>query len=298
MSEQSSAKPQPPEETGLDKALRQSSGVIKILFLGMVFAYVAFHWSDLSLWLSTITHGEAFGIKFDRVAAEQKVDALDLKSISRSDRSFAQGAVARAARVGSAVAGARVLWLDTNLPNNVAERQVLEAMNIGVQRALSVDDAERLALQAVVDKEPYDLIISNVGRDPGPGPLTKCPVYFSRVPAEVSWSGTLAEFNASQNTSPRAGFAFAEWLATNEVTANVYMQLERPRLIFYTAINGGIASTICARIVTNYADILLQNVVSALEESRWAKLPPIPTSKATQTGSGHSGKSETDEASR
>jgi hypothetical protein len=239
----------------------------------MVFVCVAFHWSDLSAWLSTITHGEAFGIKFDREAAKQKVDALDPKAISPSGASFAQGAVARAARVGSAVAGARVLWLDTNLPNNVSERQVLEAMNISVQRALSVNDAEHLAEQAVIDAEPYDLIISNVGRDPGPGPLTKCPVYFSQLPVGVPWSGTLAEFNVSENTSPRAGFAFAEWLATNEHTANVYMQPERRKLIFYSATNGGIASTVCARIITNYADILLHHVVSALEESRWAKLP-------------------------
>src|SRR5260370_36736805 len=146
MSEQTSAKPQPPEETGLDKALRQSSGVIKILFLGMVFAYVAFHWSDLSLWLSTITHGEAFGIKFDRVAAEQKVDALDLKSISRSDRSFAQGAVARAARVGSAVAGGRGLWPRYQLAKHGSQREGAGAPdNAGVARAIVCDDQRRAA---------------------------------------------------------------------------------------------------------------------------------------------------------
>ena len=171
MGDQNPPKPPLPEETPIDRALRQSSAVIKVIFFGMVLAYVAFHWSDLSAWLSTITHGEASGIKFDRVAAEQKSRGAQFKTISRSDREVCSaGAVARAARVGSAVAGARVLWLDTNLPNNVAERQVLEAMNINVQRALSVNDAERLAQQSVVDGEPYDLIISNVGGDSGSGP--------------------------------------------------------------------------------------------------------------------------------
>jgi hypothetical protein len=270
-------------ETWIDGLLRQAMSLIRIAFLLLLFLYVAFHWPDLSNWLSSITHGEAFGIKFDRNAAEQKVDALQPKSISQKDRMFAQGAVARAARVGAAVAGARILWLDTNLPNNVAERQILETMNIGVQRALSLVDAENLARQAVADKEPFDLIISNVSSNDGPGPLVKCPVAYSEVPAGMTFSGTLAAFNAQQNSSPRMGFAFAEWLASNADTADAYMRPEQPRLIFYSGSNGGIVSTICARIVTNYADILLQNIVSALEESRWTKLPPLPTSKPDST---------------
>ena len=89
------------------------------------------------------------------------------------------------------------------------------------------------------------------------------PVIFSQASAEPPWSRTLAEFNVLQNTSPRMGFAFAEWLASNKATASVYMQEQRPKLIFYSGSTGGIASTICARLITNYADILLHNVVSA-----------------------------------
>jgi preprotein translocase subunit SecG len=273
-------------ETGVDSFLRQAMSLIKIAFLVMLLVYAVFHRADLSDWLSSITHGEAFGIKFDRNAAEQKVDALQLKSISQQGRIFALGAVARAARVGAAVAGARILWLDSNLPNNVAERQVLETMNISVQRALSLVDAERLAMQAALDKEPYDLIISNVSSNDGPGPLVKCPVVYSQVPVSAASVGSLAAFNAQQNSSPRMGFAFAEWLASNADTAHAYMRPEQPRLIFYSGSTGGIVSTICARIVTNYADILLQNVVSALEESRWTNLPPLPASKPASTNSG------------
>ncbi|MGT2501218.1 response regulator receiver protein [Bradyrhizobium guangxiense] len=282
-------------ETALDRGLRYGTGLIRVGFLLMALAYVAFHWADLSEWLSTITHGEAFGIKFDRAVAEHKVDQL--KTVSQLGTSFARGAVARAARVGEAVSGARILWLDTNLPNNVTERQALEAMNIAVQRSLSLEDAQRLAKQAVIDGDPYDLIISNVSGAEGPGSLEKCPVIFSQVPDGVEWKGSLADFNASQNRSPRMGFAFAEWLATDEVTRKAYMQPSQPKLIFYTSSNGGIAANVCARVITNYGDILLQNVVSALEEFRWTKLPPLPKAKGDGKISASS-KGELEEAVR
>jgi len=234
MAEQTSSQ-SPPGEDKLDKGLRQAGATIKIIFFAMALSYVALHWTFLSEWISTITHGEVFGIKFDREAADQKVkEIIGSKTIKTSSPTFAKGAVARAARVGSAVAGARVLWLDTNLENNLLERQVLEAMNISVHRALSVDAAKKLAEQAAKDGEPYDLIISNVGKDTGQGPLTKCPVHFSEVPKGLDppWTRTLPEYNAEQNKTPRGGFAFAEWLATEQVTANVYMQTQRPKLIF------------------------------------------------------------------
>jgi hypothetical protein len=161
---------------------------------------------------------------------------------------------------------------------------------------VSVADAKVLVEQAVSNGERYDLIISNVDGNPAVAPLTKCPVYFSQMPDSGPTSGTLADFNASQNNAPRQGFAFAEWLATNEATKKAYMEPQRLKLVFYSGSTGGIATTICARIITNYADILLQNVVSALEESRWTMLPPLPTqSKAKRAISGRSGKSETEE---
>jgi hypothetical protein len=274
-----------------DAWLRRALAGTKVLFLGMAFFYTAFHWSDLSEWLSTIKHGEVFGLKFDRKVADEKVAKLESSRITQEDRGFAQGAIDRAARVGSAVAGARILWLDTNLENNVVERQILEAMSISIQRALSLQDAQALARQAASDREPYDLIISNVSREPGTGPLIRCPVYYSAIPRGVPWSRTLGEFNAAQNSSPRLGFAFAEWLANDPISAPAYMREQRPKLIFYSASNGGIASSICARTVTNYADVLLQNVVSALEESRWDKLPPLPkaTKEVTKPPPGVSG---------
>lgn len=294
MKDETSGTPSSPE-TALDRGLRYGTGLVRVGFLFMAFAYAAFHWADLSQWLSTITHGEAFGIKFDRAVAEQKVN--ELKTVSQLGRSFAQGAVARAARVGEAVSGARILWLDTNLSNNVIERQALEAMNIAVQRSLSLEDAQRLAKQAVIDGEPYDLIISNVSSTAGPGSLEKCPVTFSQVPYGVEWKSSPAEFSASQNRSPWMGFAFAEWLATDEVTRKAYMQPSQPKLIFYTASNGGIVATVCARVITNYGDILLQNVVSALEEFRWTKLPPLPKAKGDGKSSASS-KGELEEAVR
>ncbi|MCP3392029.1 response regulator receiver protein [Bradyrhizobium sp. CCGB12] len=271
-----------PSESIIDSLLRQISTFLRIIVTIVVVVYAYANRERLFDWLSTITHGEAFGVKFDREAAEKKF--ADLKGsapLLQGNGEFLEGALARAARVGGAVSGARVLWLDTNLPNNVVERQALAAMNVSVQRALSPEDALKLARQAALDDEPYDLIISNVSSLPGSGPLQKCPVVYTGIPRDTSWPGSPAEFSAAQNRSPPMGFAFAEALASDKDTSSVYMSPERPRLIFYTASNGGIVSTVCARLITNYADILLQGVVSALEEARWKKLPPLPRPQPT-----------------
>jgi hypothetical protein len=78
-------------------------------------------------------------------------------------------------------------------------------------------------------------------------PLKKCPVHFFPEGAD----------NAKENSSPRLGFALAESLAVNEVTAKAYMKTQRPKLIFYSASSGDSAWTGCARLITNYADLLL-----------------------------------------
>ena len=46
---------------------------------------------------------EVLGVKFDRKVADEKVAQLNSSTASQSERGFAQGAVARAAHVGSAV---------------------------------------------------------------------------------------------------------------------------------------------------------------------------------------------------
>lgn len=272
-------------ESIVDSLLRQTSAFLRIIVTIVVVVYAYANRERLFDWFSTITHGEAFGVKFDRANAEKTFENLRGKApLFQADGTFLQGALARAARVGGAVSGARVLWLDTNLSNNVVERQALAAMNVSVQRALSPDDALKFARQAARDHEPYDLIISNITKSTGSGPLQKCPVVYNRVPDDpASSSGSPADFSAAQNRTPFMGFAFAEALASDKDTAAAYMSPERPRLVFYSASNGGIVSTVCARLITNYADILLQGVVSALEESRWEKLPPLPTPQPPPT---------------
>jgi len=65
------------------------------------------------------------------------------------------------------------------------------------------------------------------------------------------------------------GFGMAELLSQ---TYPAFTDPEHPRIIYYTSVAGGFAASRCARIVTNQVDVLLQNVVSVLEEARWQKL--------------------------
>lgn len=69
------------------------------------------------------------------------------------------GALRRAAMVGAALKGARVLWIDDHPKGLAWERRTLEALGVIVAPAWSTDVAlERLR------EEPFDLIISDIAR--------------------------------------------------------------------------------------------------------------------------------------
>jgi len=56
---------------------------------------------------------------------------------------------------------------------------------------------------------------------------------------------------------------------------------DAPPIIFFTATSGGKAATLCSNTITNRVDLLLQSVVSHLEEQRWKELQKeAPTAKS------------------
>jgi len=148
-------------------------------------------------------------------------------------------------------------------------RGILEDIGIKVQLALSTTAS--LDLTRV---EGFDLVISNIAR---PGdisvPLKLCgAAYFAFPSANLhsAYDGDLNRFNAQMQLNPAAGFAMADKFA--EEFPKRFGDPQKARIIFYAAASGGIAASRCARIITNRADILLQSVVSALEELRWEEL--------------------------
>jgi hypothetical protein len=109
-------------------------------------------------------------------------------------------------------------------------------------------------------------------------PLAQCRAAYFDFPdqeARQEYGDDLNRFNANIQTNPPAGFAIAEQLA--QKFTDRFGKTQAPRIIFYTLASGGISASACGRIVTNRPDVLLQSVVSALEELRWKQLVPSKT---------------------
>jgi CheY-like chemotaxis protein len=63
----------------------------------------------------------------------------------------------------TAVRAPKILWVDDRPDNNIHERGAMEAAGFSVHTALTTEAAERR-----VAKEPFDVIISDMGRPEGP----------------------------------------------------------------------------------------------------------------------------------
>jgi CheY-like chemotaxis protein len=231
--------------------------------------------SYIARWLATATH-----VTFMSLSVDRQAEATDtINKIAKNTRpgfppidvEVARGAVVRAARNAPAIVGSRILWVDDKPGNNVLEAKVLADIGIKVQLATSTTEA----LQLLPVFNP-DLIISNVIR---PGdmeePLKNCKAHYFEVPPNVE--SDLSELNSDllAGNGKATGFTMAE--AISQVDSKFTDHLQ-PRIIFYSASSAGIATNQCARIITNRADLLLQNVVSALEELNWGRLEDIAPS--------------------
>jgi CheY-like chemotaxis protein len=229
----------------------------------------------LDNFFSSATHVEvgARGFTLDRqVSATRTIDEIVQRrekqgdgSVSGLNADYARGAIVRASRNAPAITGARILWVDGHPENNRLEESIFRDMGIDVRRALGTSEALRL-----LPGFSPDLIISNVIRPSDPQtPLSECPVHYFGVPNGVNSS--LQQINSAANagTGPTTGFAMAELIAK---TSPEYVDPVRPRIIYYSASGGEILAAQCSRFVTNRVDVLLQGVVSALEELRWQKL--------------------------
>jgi CheY-like chemotaxis protein len=233
-------------------------------------------------WLNGATHVGFLGLSVDRqISADQTITKIvkrdepdpNLPKINESD---ARGAIVRASRNAAAIVGSRILWVDDKPHNNDLEVSILSDMGIETRRALSTKEA----LLLLPGFAP-DLIISNVGRDGDQRePLNNCPAHYFDVPPNVSVN--LSELNKQTmaGTGKATGFSMAEMIS---MVAPDYTNHLQPRLIFYSASNGGIVANQCARAVINRVDILLQTVVSALEELRWPRLQ-VPSRKWLKFG--------------
>jgi CheY-like chemotaxis protein len=246
------------------------SGIAEILKVALwlsLLILVVFHWSYFSEWFRSATHLELPGIKIDRFdQAAVKVEQYSVTPQARQSGfspTFAQAAIVRAERVAPALRGALVLWVDDIPENNVLVREILGEFGIRFVIAKSSEEG----LQRL-QRNGYDLIISNSRQTEPPAPLTTCPVHYFGWPANVDkldFKGSLDSFNEHINAAAPGGFVFMD---------KVVAQYKEgaPPIIFYSASTGGMVTSLCSQAITNRADILLQSVVSSLEQQRWQEL--------------------------
>lgn len=79
----------------------------------------------------------------------------------------------RIQRSATVLSGAKALWVDDMHPSeNFAERRALSALGIGFDLARSNDEAQALFDAADAARSPYDLIISDIGREPRVDPTS------------------------------------------------------------------------------------------------------------------------------
>jgi CheY-like chemotaxis protein len=242
-----------------------------VVILIMVWDNRGFVSAYLTQWLNTATHVGIFGISIDRqISAENSITKIAERNNNNPDlpqinATYARGAIVRAAQNAPAIKGARILWVDGNPQNNSLEESILTDIGIQVSRASNTKEA----LALLPGLKP-DLIISNVVRTGDEAlPLHYCPAYYFDVPAGVKDNLGKLNVDLSSGATKATGFSLPE--AISQVNP-AYADHFQPKIIFYSASAGGIAVSQCARLVTNRVDLLLQGVVSALEEFRWSKL--------------------------
>lgn len=262
-------------ERNPENILQVFSGVavlLKAVALAALVVLIWVKWPYVATWLDAVSHFELpGGVKLDRSAASEKIHEISLTK--QFNVPFAEAALARAELVLPALSGARVLWVDGTPSHNRLEEGVLQDMGMTVSRALSTPEALYLA-----ERVDFDLVISNMSRPGDTSPLRRCGAAYFEFPNDkvrTEYGDDLNRFNGNVQTNPPAGFAMAEELA--QKFPHRFGDTQAPRIIFYTLASGGISASACGRIVTNRPDVLLQSVVSALEELRWKKLVPSKT---------------------
>jgi CheY-like chemotaxis protein len=256
----------------IDRLSRSFASIVKANALAAILAWALIEHKFLQDWLRDLTHAEAFGVKIDRKAIDEATAALQkLAETQRDfglDKAIGEEAIRRSARVAPAIVRAKILWVDDKPTNNELERSILRSLRIDITVALSTAEAMR-----ALRRSPYDLIISNVWRPNDPMiQLKRCQVHYFDYPDELirkkyeaPGGAGLTGFNEDQNQHGPAGFGMIEELAPEQGEMV-------PRVLFYAGKNAEIVRSLCGDKITNRADILLQSVVSILEEQRWDRI--------------------------
>lgn len=269
-----------PAPTVAGQVKSAAEALTELAKLALVIAVLVFLWSNREpvqnyalQWLDSASKLSFAGFSIERQnSAEKTIDEIKVKKGSLVDVDLARGAIARASRNAPAIQGSRILWVDDHPTNNVLEREVLKT--IGIDVFLADDTKEALVL---LRRVAPDLIISNIARETDKAqPLRNCPAHYFEMPDGVAEDIATLNKNLLEGNTKATGFSLAETISGLSGLPIKFTDHASPRIIFYTAASGTISASQCARLVTNRPAVLLNAVVSALEEINWEKLKKQP----------------------
>ena len=157
----------PPEKARMDptiivaliEAIPRLIGVLTIVILAVV---VFRKRAELRPFFSRLTSVEALGFKLSMDVMKGNLEAAGTKDKPVAAAS-ASRAVARATQAAASYRGAQILWTDDHPEHNYYEEKVIRELGATVVRALSNAEAEQ-----AMNHHPFDLVISDMGRDEEP----------------------------------------------------------------------------------------------------------------------------------
>src|SRR5262245_12230189 len=129
------------------------TSLVSLFKIGVIAVLVFWFWNERDFvkeWLSTLTGGEAFGVKFQREEIDKATSELQrlVESLSGPkkqgsqeyplDKEAARDAIIRASRVAPAVIGSRILWVDDHKENNTDIAKIIESLKIDISSLVKV----------------------------------------------------------------------------------------------------------------------------------------------------------------
>jgi hypothetical protein len=162
--------------------------------------------------------------------------------------------------------------VDGNPDNNTAFVDILKRLKVETVVVTTTQDV----LQAL-RVSPFDVLITNVWRpnDPVQGEisLTTCPVHYFDFPEDsfqrqnpkesvrTRFNNDIDSFNEFANKHAAAGYGLAEIVVSSSEGVST-----TPEIVFFSGIHARFARPKCGYRITNRPDVLLNDVVSIVEQ--------------------------------
>ena len=262
-------------------AIAQILGIVDVLlslaqraiYLAVLLAVLLWAFTNQSViteWVKDVTKAELFGVKLERDVIDRAERELEkLLGETENPREYSKAAITRAVHSYAAIKNANVLWV-SDRPDDQSNSDIVEIL-----RQISINVAVLTNVKGAMDyveNNQVDLIVTDVwfGADQvGTSPIKTCHVFYSNFPSSYQKAPgeTLNDFNKKQNLAAPGGYYLAELIEQKYGYSD-----GKPKLIFYSAENARISRSFCGNGIYNRYDLLLQAIISQLEEKRWHEL--------------------------